>query len=514
MARRNEDVRTSFPVPALNTPPPSDAHPPLSPDSAGARLERLRELFPEAVVGGRVDLSRLEEALGEAACATPERYGLVWAGKAAALRSAWTPPSTTLAPVPSESVNFHATGNRIIEGENLESLKLLQESCGGAVKLIYIDPPYNTGAGFLYPDDFRQPRGEYLRAAGQADGHGGPVPSDPGISGRIHSRWLSMMAPRLVLARRLLREDGFLCVSIDENEAFTLRAVLEEIFGAENFAGTVVWKKGTGSNETDLVYVHEQVLIFRKSAAAMLGKLPRSEAQLATYRNPDGDPRGPWTSSDCTCKWSREERPNLWYPIRNPHTGKECWPPPGRAWAYSRAETEANQAAGLLWWGTDGSLARPRYKRFLSGMEAGVSPRSWWDDVGGSEDGFKAFRELGFAKTDFPHPKPLPLIQRLIRICAPEGGVILDFFAGSGTTAQALLEYEGGAAGSYRFILVQLPEPLRNSPFGTLSGVCAERVRRVIRRLEEGESGSCGARGPLPCDLGFQFFRVTPAGAL
>lgn len=473
-----------------------------SPDLVADNIERLKALFPEAFTEGKVNFEILKQLLGDAVDEQEEKYGLNWHGKRRARQLALTPSTGTLRPCPEDSVDWDTTQNLMIEGDNLEVLKLLQKSYAGKVKLIYIDPPYNTGNDFVYPDDFQDNIKNYLELTGQVDGKGRKVSSNTEASGRFHTDWLNMMYPRLKLARNLLSEDGILFVSIDENESANIRQLLDEIFGAENLAGVIVWKKGSGSSDTDFSYTHDQIVIYRRSDKAVLGKVAQGEQQLASYQNPDNDPRGEWTSSDYTSKWTKEERPNLWYTIKNPNTGVDCWPPEQRTWAYSREETGKNIEGKLLWWGKNGSNERPRYKRFKTATEGLRVPRSSWDDVGTNEDGSDVFRSLGFAKADFPHPKPVKLLREIIRLGAPSGGLVLDFFAGSGTTAHAILEHGAELDLHLRFALVQFPEPLEKSNFSNLAEVTRERIRRVGRRIREATPISTGI------DMGFRVFKL------
>jgi adenine-specific DNA-methyltransferase len=334
-----------------------------------------------------VDFERLRAALGDALDDAPERYSFTWAGRRAALEALRAPSRATLVPCPEESLDWDTTRHVFIEGENLEALKLLLRPYHGRVKMIYIDPPYNTGNDFIYPDNFRDPLDTYLRLTGQKDAEGNLLTTNPETSGRYHSAWLTMMYPRLFLARQLLREDGVIFISIDDHEVHNLRMIMSELFGEENFVVAVAWRKALGANDTSFAYVHETLLLYRRSEAAQIGRLPRSEQQVKQYTNPDNDPRGPWASADYSSKYTPEERPTLHYPIVNPFTGAQVWPKKGQTWRFSRAVHELNQEDGRIWWGLEGELAVPRYKRFLSEVADGVVPRSLWDDVGTNEHG-------------------------------------------------------------------------------------------------------------------------------
>lgn len=486
-------------------------------------IAQLKALFPELVTeganGAAINVDVLKALVGDAtATDADEKYGLNWHGKRRARQLALTPSTGTLRPCPEESVDWDSTQNLMIEGDNLEVLKLLQKSYAGKVKLIYIDPPYNTGKDFVYPDNFQDNIKNYLELTGQLEG-GSKISSNTESSGRFHTDWLNMMYPRLKLARNLLREDGLLFVNIDENESANVRHVLDDIFGSENLAGVIVWKKGSGSSETDFSYTHDQIVIYRKSEKAVLGRVAQGEQQLASYQNPDNDLRGDWTSSDYTSKWTKAERPNLWYSIKNPNSGLDCWPAEQRTWAYSADETLKNIQGNLLWWGKSGSNERPRYKRFKSVTEGLRVPRSWWDDVGTNENGSDAFRLLSFEKADFPHPKPVELLKEIIQIGAPTGGLIVDFFAGSGTTGQAVLEQATDTKLPLKFLLIQFPEQLEKSKFSTLFQVTRERIFRCAIKIRAANADVAFATGQLefdpppaepakPLDLGFRVFKL------
>jgi adenine-specific DNA-methyltransferase len=477
-----------------------------SADPTAANLAQLRALFPELVTEGpngpAVNLDVLKALVGDATVTdAEEKYGLNWHGKRAARQLALTPSTGTLRPCPDESVDWDTTKNLMIEGDNLEVLKLLQKSYAGKVKLIYIDPPYNTGTDFVYRDDYRDNLRNYQRLTNQVDEIGSPLMSNPETGGRFHTQWLNMMYPRLKIAYTFLSKDGFIFVNIDETESANLRHLLDEIFGPENCAAVIVWKKGSGSSDSDFSFTHDQILVYRKSEQAELGRVSQGESQLASYQNPDNDHRGEWTSSDYTSKWTKEERPNLWYPIRNPNTGVDCWPPEQRTWAYGLEETKKNIEQALLYWGKSGGNERPRYKRFKTSTGGLRVPRSVWDGVGTNEQGTSTFRSLGFAKSDFEHPKPVELIREVLRVGAPRGGLVMDFFAGSGTFGHAVMEHAAETSLSYRLILIQLPQALERSNFRTLSDVTKERLRRAAKRIAEVGGETAG-------DLGFRVFKL------
>jgi len=438
-----------------------------SEDIAGESRKKLvgvlRDLFPETVSEGEVDLDVLRQLLGGPAPEREERFGLNWHGKAQARSRALSASRGTLLPCPEDSVDWDSTRNLIIEGDNLEVLKLLQRSYAGKVKLIYIDPPYNTGKDFIYPDNFRDSIAGYLRVTGQVDGNGDKFSSNPEASGRFHSDWLSMIYPRLVLAHSFLRTDGIIVVSISDAEFHNLRCVMDEIFGGENLMGCVVWNPAKSFGNTDLVSVsHSYNLVYARNRDYFVKnrthfRLPESGEG---FRNPDNDPRGPWKADPFQVGG---ERPNQMYPITNPKTGEVFRPNPGNSWKNEKKVFDKLMAEGRIVFGIKGE-SEPRRKRFRSeAMERGRVAKTWWDDVGTSLHAMKETKKLMGASV-FSSPKPVSLIRRFIQLAThdPDGAIVLDFFAGSGTVGQAVLEQNASDGGSRRYILVQLPEKLSN----------------------------------------------------
>jgi adenine-specific DNA-methyltransferase len=338
--------------------------PATSGDVLDAQIAKLRSLFPEAVAEGKIDFDKLKATLGAAAESGPGRFSFTWAGKDDAITLLQTPSHGTLIPCPDESVNFGTTGNVFIEGDNLEVLKLLFKPYFGRVKLIYIDPPYNTGQDFVYPDNYADPLQTYLQLTGQADAEGNLLTSNPETSGRYHSAWLSMMYPRLFLARQLLREDGVICASIDDHEVHHLRMLMNEVFGEENFVANIVWQKRYVSNVTAkfLSDMHDHLLVYARDIDCIsVNRLERTEEQLADYKNPDNDPRGPWRAQDLSA--SKPYKAGQ-YTITTP-AGVEVNPPPGRYWRCNREQYEEWLADNRIWFGKEGT-ARPMLKAFLS----------------------------------------------------------------------------------------------------------------------------------------------------
>lgn len=485
-----------------------------SADPLAAQYEQLKALFPVAVTDGRVDLEKLKALMGDSAATGPERYGLSWAGKSDALKTLRQQTTATLLPAPSESVDWDHTGNAIIEGDNLEVLKVLQTAYHGKVNLIYIDPPYNTGGDFIYPDDYAEGLGSYLQYTGQTNAEGVKQTTNVNTSGRFHSRWLTMMYPRLFLARNLLREDGVIFVSIDDHEVHNLRLMMDEIFGEENFAAQFVWQKkyAVSNDDPGIGVMHDYILAYQRSDKFQRRLLPRTEKQLSRYSNPDNDPRGDWSSDNYVSNKSREERPTLWYPITHPKTGEEVWPDEHAVWRYAINTHEKMVEENRLYWGPDQSYKKPRLKRFLNEIQEGTVPSTWWtfNDAGHNDEAAKETGEI-LGRKVFDTPKPIRLLKRILTIGCPNDGLILDFFAGSGTSAQAVIELNKEDGGTRNFILSQLPEPTGRSDFPTIAEITKERVRRVIQKMEKEETGQLALTdGPKP-DRGFKVFKLAPS---
>lgn len=519
---------------------PKSAIPKLDPQTDGATLDiveqnvaKLKELFPDIVTEGKIDFDALRETLGSYVDDRQERYSFTWNGKSLAKRIAQTPSTGTLRPCPEESVNWETTRNLFIEGDNLEVLKILQKSYHRRVKMIYIDPPYNTGGDFIYPDNFTDNIANYRELTGQVDEGGRVLSTNAETAGRYHTNWLNMMLPRLKLARNLLSDDGVIFISIDDHEAANLRKLCDEVFGEENFVAAICWQKKQ-SPQRDATYfssMHDYILTYARSVKASGGDeqgwtrnlLPRDAEGESRYRNPDNDPRGPWASVDCTVNKTADERPNLYYAIRNPITGKEVLPSKQRTWAFEKDKMAELIRDNRLSWGKNGD-SFPRVKCFLSEVQAGVVPGTLWSrkDCGDNQEAAREIRSLFPDDYGvFDTPKPSRLIQRMLDLSTAPGSkdspVIMDFFAGSGTLAQAVMEANCRDGGNRRFVVVQLPEPVAASRYATISNVCKERIRRVIKNInaeqtEKGKKATTqlpGTGDPLPnLDLGFKVFKL------
>jgi adenine-specific DNA-methyltransferase len=480
------------------------------------QLARLKEIFPECFTEGRVDFDKLRETLGEEIDSRPERYSFTWAGKRDAIRLLQTPSRATLIPCPKESVNFEETGNLFIEGDNLEVLKLLYKSYFGRVKMIYIDPPYNTGNDFIYPDNFADPLDTYLRLTGQKEANGNLLTSNPETSGRYHSAWLSMMYPRLFLARQFLREDGAIFVSIDDHEVQNLRLVMNEIFGEENFVATIIWQKVFGPKNTARHFSedHDFIVCYAKNAVTWTPTaLPRTEEADARYENPDNDPRGPWSSSDLTARNYYSEGQ---YEVASP-SGKKFKATIGAYWRVKEEKFKELDRDKRIWWGPDGK-GMPRLKRFLSEVKQGIVPQTLWkyQDVGHTQEAKQELlKYVKFEHTDnvLDTVKPPRLIKRMLQIstAATAGHIVLDFFAGSGTTAHGVLAQNTDDGGNRRFICVQLPErlPIEEKRLKTLSDIARTRIREVIQELTTRESQKLKLNsGEEADDRGFRAFKL------
>jgi adenine-specific DNA-methyltransferase len=489
-----------------------------SPDLKAENLAALRALFPELVTeapnGVAVNLDVLKQLVGDQTVTdAEEKYGLNWHGKRRARQLALTPSTGTLRPCPEDSVDWDTTQNLMIEGDNLEVLKLLQKSYAGKVKLIYIDPPYNTGNDFIYPDNFQDNLKNYLQVTGQAEG-GRRISSNTEASGRFHTDWLNMMYPRLKLARNLLREDGVIFISIGDQEASRLRSMLDEIFGDENFIANIVWqKKQSPQNDAiNMSDMHDHVIVYARHARQNKGdtlgwqrnKLKRAAGQEARYDNKDNDHRGDWTSADLTCNKTSDERPNLYYAIANPVTKQDVWPSKTRVWAYEPPTMAQLIAEEKLWWGRDGTNM-PRLKIFRTDVDDGVVPSTWWsrEFAGDNQDARRELRAL-FPEADvFDTPKPVQLIRRILEIGTSTKAcdVVLDFFAGSGTTAHAVGQLNASDGGNRRYVLSQLPEAVADLPFANLAQVTEERLRRAGKKIRDENPAFAG-------DLGFRVFKL------
>ncbi len=502
-----------------------------SPDFTEGNIAKLAELFPNCVTETReadgtlkqaIDFDQLRQELSTAIVEGPqERYQLNWPGKREALLTANAPIAKTLRPARSESVDFDTTQNLFIEGDNLDALKLLQETYLGKVKMIYIDPPYNTGKEFIYDDDFSEDTASYFQRSNQKDEAGQRMVANTESNGRFHSDWLSMMYPRLKLARNLLRDDGAIFISIDDGEVANLRRICDEIFGENNFVANVVWQKkyAVSSDDPGIAPMHDFILVFQKSENFKRNLLPRTEKQLNRYKGLDNDPRGPWSSDNYVSNKSKSERPTLWYAIKHPKTGEDVWPNEDAVWRYSKEKHQQMVIENRLYWGPNESYQKPRIKRFLSEIQDGTVPSTWWtfEDVGHNDEGQKETGEL-LGKKIFSTPKPIRFIRRILDIATLKDDVILDFFSGSAACAHAVMQLNaedasGGSAqvGNRKFIMVQLPEACDEKSeaykagYPTIAEIGKERIRRAGQKIKQDNAGK---EGIANLDIGFRVLKI------
>ena len=482
-------------------------------DVSERQVARLRQLFPEVFVEGKIDFDKLKITLGAATESGPGRFHFSWAGKDDAVSLLQTPSAGTLVPCPEESINFETTGNVFIEGDNLEVLKLLFKPYFGRIKLIYIDPPYNTGQDFVYPDNYADPLKSYLQLTGQADAEGNLLTSNPETSGRYHSTWLSMMYPRLFLARQILQEDGLIFISIDDHELHHLRMVMNEVFGEENFVAQLAWKTvyGGGAKVKHVVGMHEYVVVYAKDKS-MLGfiSLPPDPNILRLYKFKDAkfESRGPYYTQPLATT-SMDERKNLRFAIK--HENEDIWPE--KQWQWSPERVKQAQANDELVFrkDKDGNWS-VRYKQYLrdeDGIERGTKPFSVLDGPY-NQEGSEEITELFGDNKVFPFPKPVQLVKHFLKyVWQDRSAIILDFFAGSCTTAQAVLELNRDDGGDRKFILVQLPERTGHAEFPAITDLGKERIRRVIAKMKKtGQTKLDLENRDVVEDLGFKVFKL------
>lgn len=470
-------------------------------DGVQDNISRIAELFPECITevktqrGGvkhSVDFDKLRQLLSsDIVEGNEERYQFTWPDKRKAILAANAPINATLRPCPEESVNFDTTQNLYIEGDNLDVLKCLKETYLHKVKMIYIDPPYNTGNDFVYEDDFAESAAEYLANSGQFDEQGNRLVTNTESNGRFHTDWLNMIYPRLKVARDFLTEDGVIFISIDDHEVENLRKVCDEVFGECNFIATLVWERAF-SPKNDAKYIsnsHDYVLMYAKSAANfVIGRLERTAEANARYSNPDNDPRGVWMSSDISVKTYNA---SCDYPIITP-SGKVVEPPAGRCWRLSKNAFFERLQDNRIWFGPNGDNT-PRMKRFLSELKfEGMAPTSilFYKDVGHSQEGAQEVVSLFGDKGVFDGPKPVRLLERLITLAnLKEDSIVLDFFSGSATTAHAVMKKNAEKGKHSRFIMVQLPEEVsdkkKDQGYKNICEIGKERIRRAGAKIKE-----------------------------
>ena len=474
-------------------------------NKADENFKKLAEMFPNAVTetitgydeNGKAIVERAidkDVLMQDISCkvvdGNEERYQFTWPDKKKSVLLANAPINKTLRPCREESVDFDNTENLYIEGDNLEVLKLLQETYLGKIKMIYIDPPYNTGNDFVYEDDFAQSTDEYLANSGQYDEDGNRMVQNTESNGRFHTDWLNMIYPRLKLSKDLLSDDGVIFISIDDNEVDNLRKICDEVFGSQNYVGTVIWERAFAP-KNDAKYFsasHDFIIVYAKNISAFdIGKLPRTEEANARYKNPDNDPRGPWAADNMTVKTYSAAYD---YPITTPN-GTVISPTNGRCWFTSKERMQKLIDEGRVYFGADGGNT-PRLKRYLADVQQGMTPITIWkyDEVGHNQEGRQELKKLFDNKGYFDSPKPQRLMKRILKIAnLSKESIVLDFFSGSASTAQAVLQMNVDEKKHCKFIMVQLPENCDEKSEAYKAGyknICEigkERIRRAGQKI-------------------------------
>ena len=496
-----------------------------SADGAQLNLDALYQIAPSCFTEAKapktgkikrvVNFDVLRQLLGDDTVEdAPEAYEFNWVGKQKARAEVLRPINKTLRPVKEDSVDWDNTQNLYIEGDNLEVLKLLQKSYLGKIKMIYIDPPYNTGNDFVYHDDFARTQAEEDLFAGNVDELGNRYRKNTDSNGKYHSDWCSMIYSRLMVARSLLSEDGVIFISIDDNEVANLRNIGDSVFGSRNFVSNVIWQKKF-SRSNDATYfstMHDHILCYCKNTILMndagweIGLLPRGNELPSGYSNPDNDPRGPWTSTIMSAKSGGQ---SMLYEITIP-SGRKVLPPSGRYWSCSQETFAKWNEENRIWYGVNGDSA-PRKKTFLSEVQEGLRPNSilFQNEVGNNQEAKQEVKALFDGIGVFDGPKPVRLLQTLLKIGnVKDNDIILDFFSGSATTAHAVMHMNSEDNGNRKFILIQLPEltpedsEARKAGYNTITELGKERIRRAGMKIKEEHSEA------KDLDTGFRVFRV------
>lgn len=478
-----------------------------SKDIIDSNIEKLKELFPSCVQEGKIDFDMLKQELSSVVIDDKkEKYQLTWPGKKEAIVLSNERINKTLRPIKEKSVDFDKTENIYIEGDNLEILKILQESYLNKIKCIYIDPPYNTGSDFVYKDNFRKNIESEKIESGQVDEHGNKLITNVESNGRFHSDWLSMMYSRLRLARNLLTLDGAIFISIDDHEIDNLKKICNEIFGEQNYIATFVWQRSFSPVNLNKFssQSHDYILCYAKNLERLNWYgLPRSEEANLRYSNPDNDPRGPWTSGDFSVGPRIDEKV---YPITLP-SGRVVYPPSGRCWRVSKEKFAEMVSNNQVWFGENGDGV-PRQKRFLSDVKQYITPMTVWtyNEVGHTQEAKKDLNNLFDGKAYFDYPKSLKLIERIIGLCTKKDDIVLDFFSGSATTAHAVMNINANIKSNIKYIMVQVQEPLSNKSeaikdgFRTICDIGEERIRRAGKKIKSDTNADI--------DYGFRVYKV------
>ena len=478
-------------------------------DIVSDNISKLKELFPEVLTEGKIDFKVLQDILGNEIEEEEEFYRFTWAGKSQSRREAHKPSTGTLRPCKEESVDWDTTQNLYIEGDNLEVLKLLQKSYSNKVKMIYIDPPYNTGKDFVYKDNYKDNLKNYQQVTGQVDSDGNIMSTNSESDGRYHSNWLNMMYPRLRLARNLLKDDGVVFISIDDNEIENLKKIGNEIFGESNFLSVIIWERAFSPVNLKKHFSpnHDYIVAYSKNIDLLVcNGLERKDSSLSSYKNPDNDHRGVWTSGDLSVGPIIQEKV---YEIVTP-SGRKVLPSSGYCWRLTKERFEEFKRENRIWFGENGDNV-PRIKRFLSEVKNTVTPMTIWKhtEVGHSQDAKQKLNELFDGKSLFDYPKPIGLISRIIELYTQGDDIILDFFSGSSTTANAVLIKNIEEGSNRKFIQVQLPEPTEENSesfklgYKTITEIGKERIRRAGKKIKEENPLLSGN-----LDTGFKVFKL------
>ncbi len=462
-------------------------------DIVQQNIDQLTALFPSIVTEGKIDFEALRQLMGDAVETDPEYYRFTWPGKAQARAEALKPSTGTLRPAPEESLDWDTTQHLYIEGDNLEVLKLLQKSYASKVKMIYIDPPYNTGKDFVYKDNYRDNLANYKEKYNRTDEDGNLLSSaaETNAEGgsRYHSNWLNMMYPRLQLARNLLRDDGVIFISIDDNEVDNLKKICNEIFGEENFVANVIWERAFAPINLKKHFSenHDFLVAVAKSKDSLVcNGLQRSAEANDRYKNPDNDPRGLWQSDNFSVGPIIRDKV---YEVVAPG-GRVVSPPSGRCWLLTKDRFEEFVKDNRIWFGVDGNNV-PRIKRFLSEVKNTVTPFTIWkySEVGHSQSAAQDLKKVFDGADFFDYPKPIGLLNRIVELYCESSSIILDFFSGSASSAHAVLQHNVDEGKNIKYIQVQLPEPTdakseaHKAGYHTIAEIGKERIRRVVTQL-------------------------------
>lgn len=491
----------------------------------GSNINKIAQLFPNCVTERKgkdgktelaIDFEKLQAELSDDIIGEgEERYQFTWPDKRAANRLANTPTTMTLRPCREDSVDFDKTQNIYIEGDNLDVLKVLRETYLGKVKMIYIDPPYNTGNDFVYNDDFAKGKDKFEQTSGFFDEDGNqtvdPMQRNTESNGRFHTDWLNMMYPRLKVARDLLTDDGVIFISIDDNEQANVKKICDEIFGENNFISQIIWERAFApiNLKKHFSVSHDYILCYSKNKdKSICFGLKRNEESFSRYSNPDNDPRGVWQSDNSTVGPVIAEKV---YEIKLP-SGRKILPPNGRCWLYTKKRFQEMIDDNRIWFGHNGDNV-PRVKRFLSEVKQGITPMSIWkySEVGHSQEAAQKLKSLFGGKDLFDYPKSVELIKRCVILYTKLDDIILDFFSGSATTAHAVMQLNAEDGGKRKFIMVQLPEltdeksEAYKAGYKNICEIGKERIRRAGKKIKEDNKDKEGIE---KLDIGFRVLKL------